>query len=88
MSLVKAASDGSFHFWCIGCECYHGFNNTWKFNGNYKKPTVEPSLLTQWNEGDKQFKCHIFITDGKLNYLPDCTHKLAGQTVDMVEVKD
>jgi hypothetical protein len=27
--------------------------------------------------------CHSFITDGKIQYLGDCTHSLAGQTVDL-----
>lgn len=28
--------------------------------------------------------CHSFVTDGKIQYLSDCTHALAGQTVDMI----
>lgn len=28
--------------------------------------------------------CHTFVTDGRIQYLGDCTHALAGQTVDMV----
>jgi hypothetical protein len=32
--------------------------------------------------------CHSFITDGKIQYLDDCTHKLKGQTVDLPEVKE
>lgn len=27
--------------------------------------------------------CHSFITDGRIQFLSDCTHKLAGQTVDL-----
>ena len=27
--------------------------------------------------------CHLFLTDGKIQFLPDCTHKLAGQTVEL-----
>ena len=33
------------------------------------------------------YRCHSFITDGKIQYLSDCSHELAGQTVDMVEPK-
>ncbi len=25
--------------------------------------------------------CHSFVTDGRIQFLPDCTHNLAGQTV-------
>ena len=27
--------------------------------------------------------CHSFVTDGRIEFLSDCTHKLAGQTVDL-----
>ena len=29
--------------------------------------------------------CHTFVTDGRIQYLGDCTHALAGQTVDMID---
>lgn len=28
--------------------------------------------------------CHTFVTNGRIQFLGDCTHALAGQTVDMV----
>lgn len=27
--------------------------------------------------------CHSFVTDGRIQYLGDCTHALAGQTIDL-----
>ena len=27
--------------------------------------------------------CHSFVTDGKIQFLSDCTHDLAGQTVQL-----
>jgi hypothetical protein len=27
--------------------------------------------------------CHTFVTDGMIQFLGDCTHELAGQTVEM-----
>jgi hypothetical protein len=27
--------------------------------------------------------CHSFVTDGRIQFLNDCTHSLAGQTVDL-----
>jgi hypothetical protein len=30
-------------------------------------------------------RCHVFITDGVIHFLSDCTHSLAGQQVPMVE---
>lgn len=40
------------------------------------------------DEGEPPFKCgicHTYVTDGKIRYLDDCTHELAGQTIDMPE---
>ena len=37
-------------------------------------------------EGEKGFGCYIchsFVTNGKIQFLGDCTHALAGQTVDL-----
>lgn len=30
-------------------------------------------------------RCHSFVTDGKIQFLADCTHLLAGQTVEIPE---
>lgn len=30
--------------------------------------------------------CHSFVTDGRIQFLGDCTHALAGQTVDLPEI--
>jgi hypothetical protein len=40
------------------------------------------------NLGGKAFDhmktvCHSFVTDGRIQFLNDCTHSLAGQTVDL-----
>ncbi|MDW3682639.1 DUF6527 family protein [Cupriavidus sp. CV2] len=29
--------------------------------------------------------CHSFVTDGRIQFLGDCTHALAGQTVPLAE---
>lgn len=31
----------------------------------------------------KCYVCHSFVTDGRIQFLGDCTHALAGQTVDL-----
>lgn len=28
-------------------------------------------------------RCHSFVTDGRIQFLSDCSHELAGQTVDL-----
>ena len=30
--------------------------------------------------------CHSFVRDGKIQFLNDCTHELAGQTVELPEI--
>lgn len=32
------------------------------------------------------FLCHSFVTDGKIQYLSDCSHKLAGKTVELPDI--
>lgn len=60
----------------------------WGFNGDAERPTFTPSLLCtfEWGEERRAVVCHSFITDGRIQYLGDCTHALAGQTVDLPEV--
>ena len=31
------------------------------------------------------FTCHSFVTEGRIQFLSDCSHALAGQTVDLPE---
>lgn len=32
--------------------------------------------------------CHSFVTDGRIQFLGDCTHALAGQTVELPNFPD
>jgi len=36
-----------------------------------------------WPQTEKKNVCHSFVTDGKIQFLADCTHALAGQTVPL-----
>lgn len=36
--------------------------------------------------GFKCSVCHSFVTDGRIQFLSDCTHPLAGQTVDLPDL--
>ncbi len=92
--MAKIKKDGnSFIFKCPGCKRSHVFNNRWKFNNDYNKPTLSPSLVMKgpiWNiEKDKFIDevCHSFIKDGMIQFLSDCTHELANKTVELLEVK-
>ena len=33
-----------------------------------------------------RFVCHSFVTDGRIQYLSDCTHQYAGQTIDLPDL--
>lgn len=76
-----------FIFWCEGCGYCHHISTgpgQWTFNGDLVRPTVSPSLLVNKDRHGDLPRCHIFVKDGKIQYLADCTHDLAGQTVDMI----
>lgn len=75
-------------FECPGCGCLHFFNDRWTFDGNTEKPTVSPSILVTYDGADKKTRCHLFIRNGMIEFLSDCTHELAGKTVPMIEMKE
>ena len=59
----------------------------WTWNGDTEKPTLRPSILNDFREHDPEGMVnHIWITDGRVIFLPDCTHELAGQTLDLLDV--
>jgi uncharacterized protein DUF6527 len=68
-------------FHCPGCDVAHPFDKRWTWNGSYTLPTFTPSLLC--NQSIPGKVCHSFVTDGRIQFLGDCSHKLAGQTVDL-----
>lgn len=77
-----------WRYWCPGCESMHvlptdarGQSNghKWTFDGNVDAPTFSPSVHVVG-------QCHSFVRAGRIEYLTDCTHALAGQTVDMVDL--
>lgn len=97
--LRPAYQDGELlmlKFWCPGCDKGHQFyvarnknlehNPVWKWDGNEERPTFEPSLAV-YRRGtqtkDNIFECHLFLRNGRLQFLSDCDHGLAGQTVDL-----
>ena len=53
----------------------------WTWNGNTDTPTLRPSVLTTGHD----FRCHSWINDGKAQFLGDCSHEYAGQTLDLLD---
>jgi hypothetical protein len=84
-----------YMYFCPGCKSHHApyisphkspNGSSWKFSGDEEKPTFSPSILTRVNRSDgKLMICHSFIVYGNIQYLDDCTHELAGQTVPIPE---
>jgi hypothetical protein len=79
-------SNGSVLFECPGCECPHAVDSRWTFNEDYERPTFSPSYLARCPGGPVEV-CHSFVREGRIQFLSDSTHRLAGQTVDLPEVE-
>lgn len=77
-------SESVYCFHCPGCGNAHPVDVTrWTWNGSMEAPTFSPSLLC--NQHHEPSRCHSFIADGKIQFLSDCWHPLAGQTVEIPE---
>lgn len=83
MSAKIHQMDASMYvFHCPGCGYGHNVDvPRWTWNGSFDRPTFTPSLLV--NQHDPGSRCHSFVEDGKILFLSDCFHSLAGQTVDL-----
>lgn len=71
----------------------------WQWDGEVDKPTLKPSILVRGVKAitDEQadrimagekvepvpYQCHSFVEGGRIQFLNDCSHSLAGQTVDL-----
>lgn len=88
MLMFKCPACGETHVVSVGPKSY--WNIRWQFNGDYDKPTINPSVLVTMNmiNGKELERCHSFIRDGKIQFLSDCTHHLAGQTVELPDFPD
>ena len=92
--VLAQAKEGDLFFECPGCDMVHGISTgadpgpRWGYNGNAEAPTFTPSVLVRYNWSDGPRVCHSFVTDGRIQFLGDCTHGLAGQTVDLPDWED
>lgn len=93
----QGTSETSLSFLCPACKEEHTIPVTtgakepqaWLWNGDIEKPTLQPSLLVNVGGSNPTMPiCHSFVTDGKIQFLSDCTHELAGQTVEIPEWTD
>ncbi len=81
---------------CAGCGDIHNIRvggdsesePGWIWNRSLVQPTLSPSILKQPNSPNPDFpgadkRCHSYVRDGRVEFLGDCDHDLAGKTVPM-----
>lgn len=87
LELVDKEGEARVHqgwmIFCPACKTGHLFDQRWTFNGNQERPTFRASMLScsRWPGGES--RCHSYVTDGRIEFLADSTHALAGTTVDL-----
>lgn len=95
MPVAEMWDDGKIAFDCPGCGMSHAVNTDpdvpgprWSWNSSFDKPTFSPSILVRWDFGPDHTPkvCHSFVREGMIEFLGDCTHTLAGQTIPLPEI--
>ena len=88
--ILRGLEGGRIAFRCPGCGMPHQVRvegdapgPRWTWDGNAAAPTISPSILVSWTHGEanEPRRCHSFVRGGRIEFLADCTHALAGQTV-------
>lgn len=92
IKLGKIVNREEYVFYCPGCKICHQFElPKWKFNKDLENPTVSPSLLMRGGQKRNLTseevlpRCHLYIRNGNIQFLKDCTHPLKNQTIPMVD---
>lgn len=89
-------------FYCPGCRSHHFIctapwqmhnpqghlvpGPVWKWNGNAERPTLQPSLRCRESWADGEHVCHLYLTDGVIEFLNDSTHDLRGKKVPLEDL--
>lgn len=91
MARAEVIGENADHlrFDCPGCDSAHVITiaphpNPWEWNGDTDHPTIAPSVLV--TGGEHNIRCHSFVRDGRIEFLTDCTHALAGGQLDLPEL--
>lgn len=84
---IRDLAAGGKAFFCPGCDTVHCVNDAsgpqWSYNGDPVRPTFAPSILVTMPMSGRREICHSYVTNGRIRFLPDSTHALAGKTVDL-----
>ena len=82
-------------FLCPGCGIDHALHVSggkpgspkWEFNNDPNYPTFTPSVHVHYTRtGFPDEVCHSFVRAGYIEFLGDCTHELAGHTVELPDL--
>lgn len=100
MKALHVKNDAGEHwgytFFCPGCRDTHAIPTKphahgWGSNDSTDAPTFTPSILVHEAKREDGTvvipQCHSYVTDGRIQFLPDSRHALAGKTVDLPEWK-
>lgn len=64
----------------------------WEFSKNFFRPTFSKEYRLEMdlevNGQVVHYLCHSRIANGRILYLPDCTHAMAGQLTDLPDLPD
>lgn len=97
---ISRAGENTWKFWCPGCDSAHVVSDAWQVDVNAatitpsvlvhgRKRFIDESLWGSALLGPSNItdvpQCHSFVTNGRIQYLGDSTHSLAGQTVELPE---
>lgn len=85
---INTPENPEYVFYCPGCKCSHSVTinhknevgASWSFSGTLENPTFAPSVLIKVNE---KTLCHLFVREGFIEFLNDCSHALRGKKVKM-----
>ena len=86
-------SKGLYYFICPACKKPHEIGTdprdqfpVWDFNKDLERPTIRPSVAVESTWKGERTYCHSFVTDGKIQFLDDCTHECKGKTLDLPDI--
>lgn len=73
-----------FVFDCPACGEEHTVTNEFGFNGDINNPTFDEPVKVI---GAGESVCHFRITDGMIEFNDDCTHAMAGEYMEMLDME-
>lgn len=96
--VIRRMDAGHIAFRCPACERMHIVRlrqahrdgHTWEWNNSHSKPTLTPSVHVNppgANHDPVSHTCHFYLREGVMEYLPDCTHAMAGQRVPLPKME-